>query len=249
MTMDLFPDFTGWPAERTIFPVSAVSLRVQPGEHPFYLSDAEAISRNWASETAANPALFDGRILLHRRLRFDGGTVIGEAHVAPFSAFMWWRRQPDRRGAVHLFCYPVLVSSDGALVAIRMSRHTANPGQVYFAAGSLEPDDIVDGYCDAEGNMRREVREETGLDLRQAKAGESYYASHFNRAVTILRLFHFDETADEMIAGIERHMRESEEKEIDGAVAIRSADHSAHPYNTAMLPIIDWYFDTGRKAS
>jgi 8-oxo-dGTP pyrophosphatase MutT (NUDIX family) len=160
---------------------------------------------------------------------------------------MWWRRQPQRQGGLHIFAYPVLESSDGALVAIRMGAHTANPGQVYFAAGSLEPEDIIDGRCDIEANMRREVHEETGLDLADAVAGEGLFASHARRTVTLLRLFRFDLTADEMVKRIEAHMLVAEDKEIAGAAAIRSADPAAHPYNVAMLPVIDWYFGKGNR--
>ena len=34
----------------------------------------------------------------------------------------------------------------------------------------------------------------------------------------------------------------AEDKEIAGAVAIRSADPKAYPYNISMLPVISWYF-------
>ena len=36
------------------------------------------------------------------------------------------------------------------------------------AAGSLDTYDIGDGHCAPAGNTRREVREETGLDLDEA---------------------------------------------------------------------------------
>jgi hypothetical protein len=55
-------------------------------------------------------------------------------------------------------------------------------------------------------------------------------------------------TADEMIARIESHMLVAEDQEIAGAVAIRSADPSAHPYNIAMLPVIDWYFGKAERS-
>jgi hypothetical protein len=45
-----------------------------------------------------------------------------------------------------------------------------------------------------------------------------------------------------MVDFIGAHMLVAEDKEIAGAVAIRSADPKAQPYNVAMLPIIDWYF-------
>ncbi|MBB2794097.1 UNVERIFIED_ORG: 8-oxo-dGTP pyrophosphatase MutT (NUDIX family) [Rhizobium pisi] len=245
-TSDISDDFAGWPPEATVFPIAGVDLRVLPGAHPFVIAEEAAIGENWAKETAANPALFDGRLVFQQRLSFSQEGIAGEGYVTPFSAFMYWRRQPQRQGGLHIFAYPVLESSDGALVAIQMGAHTANPGQVYFAAGSLEPEDIIDGRCDIEANMRREVHEETGLDLADAVAGKSLFASHARRTVTLLRLFRFDMTADEMVKRIEAHMLVAEDKEIAGAVAIRSADPAAHPYNVAMLPVIEWYFGNGR---
>jgi 8-oxo-dGTP pyrophosphatase MutT (NUDIX family) len=241
-------DFAGWPPERTVFPIAGVDLKVMPGEHPFLAAERAAIAANWEKEIAANPALFDGRMLFQRHLTLDADGIHGEGHVTPFSAFMWWRRQPRRQGGLHIFAYAVIETSDGALVAIRMGAHTANAGQVYFAAGSLEPEDIVDGRCDVEGNMRREVMEETGLDLRDATAGEGYFASYFMRNVTVLRLFRFALTAEEIIARIEAHMLVAEDKEIAGAVAIRSADPEAYPYNVSMLPVIEWYFGKAKQA-
>ncbi|NEJ72210.1 NUDIX hydrolase [Rhizobium phaseoli] len=239
---DFSDDFAGWPPEATVFPIAGVDLRVLPGSHPFVVAEEAAIRENWAKETAANPALFEGRLVFQQRLSFSEDGIAGEGYVTPFSAFMWWRRQPQRQGGLHIFAYPVLESSDGALVAIRMGAHTANPGQVYFAAGSLEQEDIVDGRCDIEANMRREVHEETGLDLADAAAGPGLYASYSRRTVTLMRLFRFDMTADEIVERIEAHMLVAEDKEIAGAVAIRSADPKAYPYNISMLPVISWYF-------
>ncbi|NEK55971.1 NUDIX hydrolase, partial [Rhizobium leguminosarum] len=71
---------------------------------------------------------------------------------------------------------------------------------------------------------------------------------HNKRTVTLLRLYRFEMTADEMIARIESHMLVAEDQEIAGAVAIRSADPSAHPYNIAMLPVIDWYFGKAERS-
>lgn len=245
MTFERSDHTAGWPAERTVFPVSHIDLRILDGEHPFHETQRPAARENWAREIAANPALFDGRMILQHRLSVSEKGIVGEGYVIPFSTFMWWRKQAQRKDGFHLFAYPVLEARDGALVAIRMGAHTVNAGQVYFAAGSLEEIDVVDGRCDIEGNMRREVLEETGLDLRDAVAGEGYFASQHQRVVTVFRLFRFDLAAQEMIERIERHMLVAEDKEIAGAVAIRSADHSAHPYNMAMLPVIDWYFGKG----
>jgi len=234
-------DMAGWPPESTVFPVSRIDLAVLPGEHPFHLSELEAARENWMKEIAANPALFDGRMIFQHRLSLADGVVKGEAYVTPFSTFLWWRKQRERRG-FHVFAFAVAVSSDGAIIAIRMAPHTANPGQVYCAAGSMDENDIVDGHCDVEGNMRREVLEETGLDLNEAAAEPGYYATHANHSVTLFRVFRFPWTAEEMLRRIEAHMLVAEEDEIDDAIAIRSADPTAHRYNVAMLPILAWFF-------
>ncbi len=236
-------DTAGWPPEKTVFAVPAVELRVLGGDHPVHLDNVDAISANWAAEIAANPTLFDGRMVFQRRLEIDSAGIRGEAHVVPFSSFMWWRKQADRSGGFHLFGYPVIASSDGALVAIRMGAHTANAGQVYFAAGSLDEHDIVDGFCDIASNMRREVGEETGLDLDLATADGGYYGVHQNSTVTLFRIFRFSQTAEELVAAIERHMIDDEEQEIAGAVVIRSADPTAQPYHGSMVTILDWYFN------
>lgn len=230
------------PLEGEVFPLQGVRLRVLDGDHPFHRDNHRAASLNWQAEIAAKPALFDGRMIFQHRLRLKDGVLEGEGHVTPYSTYLWWRRQPDGAGGRHVFAFPVIASSDGALIAVKMAEHTANAGQVYCAAGSLDPDDVVDGYCDIAGNMAREVREETGLDLSQAVTDGRYFASYRGRRLTILRLYRYPLTADVLLDRIAAHMAVDEEKEIAGAVAIRSADPAAHPYNPAMLPVLAWFF-------
>ncbi|NLS15615.1 NUDIX hydrolase [Rhizobium sp. P40RR-XXII] len=245
MTLSEQNDMAGWPPEGTIFPISGIDLTVFPGEHPFHLREQEAAQENWAREIAANPSLYDGRMVFQHRLSINGGAVKGEAYIVPFSTFLWWRKQ-RQPGGFHLFAFAVTVSSDGAIIAIRMAPHTSNPGRVYCAAGSMDENDVVDGRGDVDGNMRREVLEETGLDLNDATADPGYYAMHIKRSVTLLRVFRFPWTAEDMLRRIEAHMLVSEEDEVDGVVAIRSADPTAHPYNIAMLPILAWFFGSGK---
>jgi hypothetical protein len=242
MSILLKEDTAGWPPEHLVFPVSRIDLRVLDGEHPFHAEHGAAAAESWAREVAANPALYDGRMLFQHKLSVSPEAIVGESYVTPFSTFLYWRRLPERKEGFHAFAFGMTVSSDGALIAIRMGQHTANPGQVYCAAGSMDESDIVDGHLDIDGNMRREVLEETGLDLQDAAADPDYYALWQGRSVTILRVFRFPWTADEMLERIRAHMLVDEEKEIDGAVAIRSADPKAHHYSAAMPAILLWFF-------
>lgn len=240
-------DTEGWPPENTVFKVHSVTLRVEPGEHPFHLAERRQAQENWAMEREANPTLFDGPMVFQRTLTIRNGIIRAVGHIVPYSTFLWWRKQPDGAGGFHVYALPVPVSSDGAIIAIRMAPHTANPGQVYCPAGSFDASDVVGGVCDVLGNMAREVREETGLDLESAVAAPETHALHRQRRVALFRCFRFSMTADEMLARIAAHMATDEEKEIDAAIAIRSADPAAHPYSPAMLPLIAWFFDQPPK--
>jgi hypothetical protein len=125
-----------WPAEGTIFPVSEIDVRVASDPHPFQLAEMERVRDNWRREIAANPHLFDGRMVLQRAIRIADERIAAQAHIVPYSTFLWWRKT-RAPGACHLFGMPMLLSSDGAMIAIRMGAHTANPGRVYSPGGSL----------------------------------------------------------------------------------------------------------------
>jgi 8-oxo-dGTP pyrophosphatase MutT (NUDIX family) len=234
----------GLPMDGRVTPIRGLDLRVDCAPHPLELKHADAIAAHWRQEQTDNPALYNGRVILQRQMRVEGGLVRAVGHEASFASFLWWRKQPDLSGACHLFGYPVLVSGDGALIAVEMARHTANPGQVYFAAGSLDPSDVVEGCCDLSGNMRREVLEETGLDLNDAEADAMMYASYRPHKLTLLRMYRFAEPAEVLLERIGEFARTADEQEISKAVAIRSGDRTAHCYGLAMLPILDWYFET-----
>jgi 8-oxo-dGTP pyrophosphatase MutT (NUDIX family) len=231
-----------WPAENVIFTVAALDLRVSPEPHPFHLAQRAQAAENWTQEIAANPALFDGPMVLQHKVDIRDGVVSSRAHVVPFSTFLWWRKTRPLGAALHLFGLPVILSSDGAVIAIRMARHTANPGRVYCAAGSLDPGDIVDGRCDIDGNMKREVREETGLDLGDAVASRGFQALYSDDMITLFRIFRFDETAAALIDRIAAHIAAEAEPEIDEALAIVSPDPDLHPYPPFMAPILAQIF-------
>lgn len=233
-----------WPNERTIFPVERIDLPVMDSPHPYVVVEREAIARNWQEEVLANPALFDGRMMLPRSIRIENGVISGDTHVVPFSAFLLWRKTRPLDAALHIFALPVILSSDGAVIAIRMAAHTANPGRVYCAAGSLDPDDVNDGFCDLDVNMAREVREETGLDLADAADVCGLHATHDRGVVTVFRVYRFSKSAAELIRHIEGHLAGDVTPEIDEALAIYSPDPDLHPYSPFMLPVLAWVFET-----
>lgn len=224
-----------------ILPVDEIDVRLDPAPHPYEAGRQQAIADNWRREVLANPALFDGQVVLLSELAYRDRRLIGRCHTVGYSTFLHWRR--DRVGTVaHAFAHAVLVSSDNALIAIRMAANTANPGRVYFAAGSFEPCDFFDGKVDGHFNMVREVGEETGIDISSVARGERHHAMSVAAGTVIFRTYHLPMTADEAEAAITAFVAAEDRPEIDGPVVIRHAEDFPDGLAPHMPAIIRWHF-------
>ena len=225
-----------------LFPVSGVDVSLADEPLPFEREHEAAIARHWEKEIAANPALWDGRIAMLSSLAYRDGRLVGRCHVARYSTFLYWRSQIGEKAAEHYFAYAVLVSSDGALIAARMGDHTLNAGRIYFAAGSFEPEDFRDGQVDLHGNMVREVREETGIDLSEAKAAPDYLAFSAPSGTALFRRYDLAEDADTLAARISTFIASEAEPELAEPVIIRSAANLPEELTPHMRAIVDWHF-------
>lgn len=227
-----------------ILPVDRIDVVLDPGPHPFELGQEAAIRRTWLEEKAAKPALFDGTMVLLASLRYRDRRIEGRCHAVRYSTFLHWRR--TRAGtAQHAFAHAMLVSSDNALVAVRMADHTVNAGQVYFAAGSFEPEDFPAGRADVELNMRREVLEETGLDLADARADDGYFALSMARGTVIVRRYFFPQTAAELTRRIEAFVAGEAEPEISSPVILHCAEDEPPGLMPHMKALVAWHFGGG----
>lgn len=228
--------------QRRFVPVRDVTIAVDPASHPYETAMAEAIESNWAAERAANPALYNGQVCMLAEAALRGGRLKGRCHLVRFATLLYWRKNREAATAEHVFAHAMPVSSDGALIAIRMGRHTANPGRIYFAAGSFDDDDISGGLIDVKGNMRREVLEETGLDLDDARADFGYRLYAHDRNAVLLRRYRFDMTANEIADRIAGHVARDHEPEIEEPVIIRAGEALPAGLMPHMAPVIEWHF-------
>ncbi|MEN9894771.1 MAG: hypothetical protein RIR97_623 [Pseudomonadota bacterium] len=242
--MKSFCSLTGLPPYPDIAVITSVDLSVDDRPHPFFLAEQENIARNWQAEQAAQPALYNGEMLLHRDICLEQGHLRAVSHLVPFSTFLWWRKQPGRIGAAHLFSLAVPISSDGAIIAIRMGDHTANPGKVYCAAGSLDRSDIAGSSVDIDHNMAREFAEETGLDLSLAKPSGQIFGLWHNNAFALFRPYSFSVTAADMLETIRQHVAHEDSSEIAEPLAIWSDHPTQHAYASFMPPILTFCFQT-----
>jgi 8-oxo-dGTP pyrophosphatase MutT (NUDIX family) len=172
-----------------LFKVGELDLRFEPTRWAFAERQATSIAAHWARLTKAKPSLFNGRVLLLGRREIETGAdgvlrlkgVFFETDYADFVA--WADFGHPGEPVNNCFSMAALRSDDGAFLLGEMAHHTYSAGQIYFPAGTPDPDDVFDDRVDLEASARRELFEETGLI-----AGETNIAPGWTLAVTPQRI-------------------------------------------------------------
>ena len=123
----------------------------------------DAIAAHWVRARAERPKMFDGpvHVLIAHALLAD--TFTGTFARTDFKSYLHWRAHgapgPTRDG----FGSSLIRSSDGCVLLGLQSAGHLNAGFAYPPSGLIEPTDTEAGRVDIDGNIARELEEETGL--------------------------------------------------------------------------------------
>ncbi|MBO6637299.1 MAG: NUDIX hydrolase [Roseitalea sp.] len=226
--------------------LDSTQLTVTEAPLAFAGRHADAIADHWTRWVAAQPRLWNGPQFLFTDVQVRDGVLHGTAHRTDYAAFLYWRDHRRDGSAVHITGSSLPVTADGAIVAARMADHTANAGQVYFPAGSLDPGDVCDGRIDITANIRREMAEETGLAPPLADFDAAMMAATGDHAWHVARRCRLAMSFAECAARVHAHQRATGEDEVAGLVAIRVPEDAdrLRPYARALAL---WHFDQAER--
>lgn len=228
-----------------VLEVTQARLAFDPSPHAFEVANMDDIDANWQIEFAANPALFDGEVMLFSKIDWLDGRLEAVCHACRFATLLYWRKKPHSPSIGHMFAYAAPVTRDGSLMAVRMASHTANAGRVYFAAGSFDRDDLAGAEIDIGQNMRREVYEETGIDLSLHSREAALHVYRSNAGCVIFRRFYLDETSQQIEERVREHIARQQLSEVDDVVFIRRDEPLPLNLEVCMPPLIAWHFGQG----
>ena len=193
------------------------------GQHPFEVENHDAIAVTWQRLQAENPAVYNGRTVLAESWCVHEGVFRAVCREVNYATLLHWLK--GSRGnswavPLHFYAAPAIISGDSKALMGRMAAHTANAGRIYFPSGSMEREDFTDGMADFAGNMRREVLEETGIDLADAKAGEEYLLWQGRGVAALIREYRFEEAAETLrLKMLEFCRSEKSDGELDDILA------------------------------
>lgn len=206
-----------------IIEIDTIDAIVEPFDWVFPRDHADEIEAIWASESAGKPALFNGEVLIQHRGSIEGRVFRAGYSLTHYKPFLAWNRlghpPPQVRNG---FAMAALKSSDGAYLLGEMGAQTANAGKIYFAAGTPDRGDIIDGRVDLAGSAIRELSEETGIRKDEVVVGTGWTAILGTARVAFMRPVFIDLPATEARALMLDRMQHLEGQELADIHIIRS---------------------------
>jgi 8-oxo-dGTP pyrophosphatase MutT (NUDIX family) len=209
--------------ETVIHRVTALDLKYEPWAWPWADAHRADIDAHFAERQRERPGLWNGRVLLARKPVFANGHFSASYFEVDFASFLTWRDRgfPDT-SVFNSFGMGALRCADGAFVMGEMGAHTANAGRIYFPAGTPDLDDIVGDTVDIEGNMKREIGEETGLTPADYRAASHWDCVVTGAALALIRVLDVDAPGETIRARILANLARQAEPELSAIHLVRN---------------------------
>jgi 8-oxo-dGTP pyrophosphatase MutT (NUDIX family) len=209
--------------EITIGSVERVEIAFEPRPWLFAIEQRAAIEGHFAQRQRERPGIWNGRVLLLHRYALTDGAFRGVCFETDYASFLAWRDwgQPDRTVG-NYFGAAALRASDGAFLLGEMAPHTSSAGLIYFPSGMPDPSDLAFGKADLAHSVKRELKEETGLDIADFDAEPGWIVAIDGPYVAFLKLLRAREPAAELCARIHRQLARESEPEFAAIRIVRS---------------------------
>ncbi len=207
-----------------IVKLSGIDARLELWDWPFARERRAEIDANWFRIVSAKPAMFNGRVLLQHRGEVRGDVFHARYFETDYAAFIA-RLALEAKGprVRNGFAMAALQSNDGAFLLGVMGAHTHNAGRIYFAAGTPDLSDVMQGgEVDLAGSVMRELEEETGLHADEVQVGDGWTAVMSNMNVAFMRQVRVDLPAEDARALILSRLAKQDQPELSDIYIVRS---------------------------
>jgi 8-oxo-dGTP pyrophosphatase MutT (NUDIX family) len=205
-----------------VFHVDRLDLTYKPKPWDYAIERRAEIDAFFASLQREKPALWNGRVLLLYDPVMADGVFHGAFLETDYASFSAWRRSGWPPAGVHdSFGAAAIQSSDGAFLLGRMAPHTFNAGMIYFPAGTPDANDIVDGRVDLEFSVRRELKEETGLDAAEFSAEPGWSIVNDEGLIVHFKVFRSGQSAEALRARVQGELARQKDPEFSEIRIVR----------------------------
>jgi 8-oxo-dGTP pyrophosphatase MutT (NUDIX family) len=206
----------------SVFHLDRLELSFAPKPWPFAVERRTEINAYFEVLCREKPALWNGRILLLHHQVVAQGVLRGqylETDYASFAAWRDWGRPPA--GVRDCFSAAAILTADGAFLLGVMGKQTFNAGKIYFPCGTPDPDDIVGGKVDLDLSVRRELKEETGLDVTEFEIEPGWTMVIDGPLIAQIKVLRSNKTAAVLRERILAHLASEKRPELADILIVR----------------------------
>ena len=190
---------------------------------PFADERRAEIDAWFAGRQRENPALWNGRVLLLHQHALRESVFRGCYLETDYASFAAWRAWGLPSTAIHnCFGAAAIRSTDNAFLLGVMAPHTANAGRIYFPCGTPDPNDIVGDKVDLDLSIRREIEEETGLDVDKFTAEPGWTSVFDGALIAHIKVLRASDDADTLRQRILGYLARERQPELAGIRIVRN---------------------------
>ena len=231
-----------------VVPLARPELVFAPRPWPFADARRAEIDAHFAELRRQKPALWNGRVLLMHRYAIDRDVLRGAYLETDYASFLAWRDWgfPDR-SVWNCFGMGAVRATDGAFLLGIMGAHTANAGLTYFAAGTADPQDIVDGTVDLDGSIRRELAEETGLNADTMDAKPGWHAVFAGPRIAMVKVLNARASAETLRALVLNHLGRQARPELADVRLVRGHADIDATFPNHVVAFLDYVWRSTRS--
>jgi hypothetical protein len=202
--------------------VERLDLSFKDQAWAFAVERRREIDEMFAGMQRETPALWNGRVLMLRRQSVENGVFKGEYLETDYASFAVWQRGGRPEAAIYdCFAAAAVLSADGAFLLGVMGAHTLNAGQVYFPCGTPDPSDVADGRVDLDFSVRRELKEETGLEADELEAEPGWTAVFEGPLIAHIKVLRSRQDAEALRSRMLKHLASEKSPELSGIRIVR----------------------------
>lgn len=191
-----------------IVEVDRIAFTVEPWLWQYATAQRTRIDHFFAEMQKQRSHLWNGRVMMLRDYDISSGVLRGSCFETDYASFMAWRdwEFPDP-SVCNIFPASALRAADGAFIVGEMAPSTAGAGQVCFPGGTPDRDDLLEnGVLDVARNQRRELMEETGLNLDDFETEPGWTMVRDRGFFALMKRVRSQLSAEELRARIMRHL-------------------------------------------